>query len=285
MMPTRHTLNFPDLQLSYLEWNRGKDPLLLLHGLGDHALVWSSLGEYLSDRYHIIAPDLRGHGYSSKPVKGYTTSDVLGDLEGLVEHLHWRSAHVLAHSWSAKIAPIWARSHPERFNSMILVDPIFITKMPSIMKLSFPILYRTLACLKMMGPFPSYEAAQVQAQQLDQYRGWSPLQQLVFEEGIEEKPNGEWGSKFTIPARNGIFEDVLRVDGLTEPLSTPTLFIQPEQGVNRAEWQMKPYKTYLKNLTLHRIPGNHWPFLATAETFNAIVADFLTGVSTKKLGD
>lgn len=285
MIPTRQTLNFPDIQLSYLEWNRGKEPLLLLHGLGDHALVWSSLGEYLSDHYHIIAPDMRGHGYSSKPLTGYTTSDVLRDLEGLLAHLGWRSAHVLAHSWSAKIAPIWAREHPQRFNSMILVDPILITKMPSIMKLSFPILYRTLACLKMMGPFPSYEAAQMQAQQLDQYSGWSPLQQQVFQEGIEEKPNGEWGSKLTIAARNGIFDDVLRVDGLTEPLGTPTLFIQPEQGVNRAEWQIKPYKTYLKNLTLHRIEGNHWPFLATAETFNAIVADFLTGVSTKKLGD
>ncbi len=282
MMPTRQTLNLPDLQLSYLEWNRGKEPFLLLHGLGDHAVVWSSLGEYLSDRYHIVAPDMRGHGYSSKPLKGYTVSDAIADLEGLFNHLGWQSAHVLAHSWSAKIAPIWARQNPQRFNSMILVDPIFIAKMPSIMKLSFPILYRTLNCLKMMGPFPSYEAAQAQAQQLGQFESWTPLQRTVFQEGIEEKPNGEWGSKFTIAARDGIFEDVLRVAGLTEPLFTPTLFIQPEQGVNRAEWQIKPYKTYLKNLTLHRMTGNHWPFLGQAEAFNPIVAEFLARVSAKK---
>jgi pimeloyl-ACP methyl ester carboxylesterase len=282
MKPTRHPVTLSEIQLSYLEWNRGKEPLLLLHGLGDHAGVWSSLGESLSDRYHVIAPDMRGHGYSSKPITGYKASDAIADLEGLLDHLRWQSANVLAHSWSAKIAPIWAKEQPQRFQSLILVDPIFITKMPSIMKLSFPILYRTLDCLKMMGPFASYEAAQLQAQELAQFAGWSPLQQAVFKEGIEEKPNGQWGSKFTIAARDGIFEDVLRVAGLTEPLFTPTLLIQPEQGVNRAEWQIKPYKTYLKNLTLCRIPGNHWPFLGQTEAFNGIVADFLTGVSGKQ---
>ncbi|MHC5823670.1 MAG: alpha/beta fold hydrolase, partial [Nostoc sp.] len=36
MMPVRQTLSKPDIQLSYLEWNQGQEPLLLLHGLGDH---------------------------------------------------------------------------------------------------------------------------------------------------------------------------------------------------------------------------------------------------------
>ncbi len=50
MMPVRQTLSKPDIQLSYLEWNQGQEPLLLLHGLGDHALVWSSLGDDLASR-------------------------------------------------------------------------------------------------------------------------------------------------------------------------------------------------------------------------------------------
>ncbi|HBY78520.1 MAG TPA: alpha/beta hydrolase, partial [Cyanobacteria bacterium UBA11148] len=36
-MPLRQTLSLPDIQLSYLEWNQGQEPLLLLHGLADHA--------------------------------------------------------------------------------------------------------------------------------------------------------------------------------------------------------------------------------------------------------
>ena len=275
MVPLRQTLSLPDIQISYLEWNQGNVPLLLLHGLADHALVWSSLGDYLSEHYHIVAPDMRGHGESSKPDKGYTFTDAIADLEALMEHLGWSDAHVLGHSWTGKVALIWARQHPQRLRSMILVDPIFVWKMPSVMKVTFPLLYRVLPFLQGMGPFASYEQALNQARQLNLYQGWSSLQQRVFQAGIEQKPDGCWGSKFTIPARDQIFEDVMRVAGLTDSINIPTLFIQPETGVNRKNWQLKPYKTYLKNLQICQVPGNHWPFLLQPEAFNQTVQTFL----------
>jgi haloacetate dehalogenase len=275
MVSLRQTLSLPDIQISYLEWNQGNVPLVLLHGLADHALVWSSLGDYLSEQYHIVAPDMRGHGESSKPDRGYTFTDAIADLEALMEHLGWSSAHVLGHSWTGKVALIWARQHPQRLRSMILVDPIFVWKMPSVMKVTFPLLYRVLPFLQGMGPFASYEQALNQARQLNLYQGWSSLQQQVFQAGIEQKPDGCWGSKFTIPARDQIFEDVMRVAGLTDSIDIPTLFIQPETGVNRKNWQLKPYKTYLKNLNICQVPGNHWPFLVQPEAFNQTVQAFL----------
>lgn len=274
-MLVRQTLSLPDIQLSYLEWNQGQEPLLLLHGLGDHALVWSSLGESLANDYHIVAPDMRGHGESSKPDRGYTFAEAIADLEALMAHLGWSTAHVVGHSWTGKLALIWARQHPERLRSMILVDPIFVWKMPSLMKVSFPILYRVLPFLRGMGPFASYEEAQQQARKLNLYEGWSPLQQQVFQAGIEQKPDGRWGSKFVIPARDQIFENVMQIAGLTDPIDIPTLFIQSEQGVNRTDWQLKPYKTYLKNLRIGKVPGNHWPFLVQPEAFNQTVKRFL----------
>ncbi|MFM7366770.1 MAG: alpha/beta fold hydrolase, partial [Sphaerospermopsis kisseleviana] len=41
-MPTRKTLSKSDVDISYLEWNKGQNPLLLLHGMADNAWVWSS---------------------------------------------------------------------------------------------------------------------------------------------------------------------------------------------------------------------------------------------------
>jgi haloacetate dehalogenase len=275
MMPVRQTLSKPDIQLSYLEWNQGKEPLLLLHGLGDHALVWSSLGEYLGADYHIVAPDMRGHGESSKPEKDYSFESAIADLEALMDHLGWTSAHIVSHSWTGKLAVIWARQNPQRLRSMVLIDPIFIWKMPNLFRLTFPLLYRFLSFLKAMGPFTSYEQAEQTAKQLNQFQGWSPLQQQVFQAGIEQKPDSSWGSKFTIAARDGIFDDVLRVPGFTIPLDTPALFVQPEQGLNRQEWQIKPYKTYLKNFHLCRTPGNHWPFLTAPQAFQETIAAFL----------
>ncbi|NEO91517.1 MAG: alpha/beta hydrolase [Moorea sp. SIO3G5] len=274
-MPIRQTLDLPNIQLSYLEWNQGQTPLLLLHGLADHSLVWSSLGDYLAPKYHIIAPDLRGHGESSKPDQGYTFDDHIADLEALMDHLGWSSAHILGHSWTGKLVPIWAKQNPSRLRSLILVDPFFIGKIPMFLKVMFPLLFRVLPFVKAMGPFVSYEQAIAQAQELKQYRGWSPFQQQVFKASIEPKPDGSWGSKFVVQARNEIFEDVMRVAGLTEIIDIPTVLIVPEKGLNRSDGQLKPYKTYLKNLTIRQVPGNHWPFLVEPEEFNRAVELFL----------
>ncbi|NJL80097.1 MAG: alpha/beta hydrolase [Richelia sp. RM2_1_2] len=274
-MYNRKTLSLPDIQLSYLEWNQGKEPLLLLHGLADNALVWSSLGDYLAADYHIIAPDMRGHGDSSKPENDYTFDSVIADLEALMDNMGWVNAHVVGHSWSGKLACIWATKNPQYLKSMVLVDPIFIWKMPDLIKLTFPILYRVLPFLKGMGPFDSYEAAEKQVQKLNQYQDWTALQKQVFQASIEQKVDGNWGSKFTIAARDGIFEQVMRVPGLTESVNIPTLFVQPQKGVNRQNWQLKPYKTYLKNLQISQLPGNHWCFMTQPESFNQTIETFI----------
>ena len=285
-MPARKSLHLPEIELSYLEWNSATEikkeaekvpRLLLLHGLADSAVVWTGFGNYLANRYHIVAPDMRGHGESSKPETGYTFASAIADLEALMAHLNWADAHIVGHSWTGKLAPIWARQNPDRFCSMILVDPIFITKLPAAMKLTLPIVYRKLDCLKCMGPFATLAQAEAAAKQSGEYAGWSDAQQMIFQHQIEQKLDGSWGSKFTIPARNQIFAEVMKVAGLTEDIEIPTLFVQPEKGVNRMDWQMQPYQRYLKNLTVAKVPGNHWCFLTQPDTFNQTVADFLEG--------
>ncbi|MDY6940577.1 MAG: alpha/beta hydrolase [Cyanobacteriota bacterium] len=275
MPGVRKTMQVGDIHLSYLEWSGGTIPLLLLHGLADTAEVWSALGDALGDRYHVVAVDMRGHGDSSKPARGYGFDDVIGDLEALMDVLGWSGAHVVGHSWSGKVATIWATQHSERLHSMVLVDPIFVYGMPEILRVSFPLFYRFLPFLQGMGPFENEVAAEAKARQMKQYRDWTSLQQGAFRQSIEQKPDGRWGSKFTIAARNQIFDAVLRVRGLTRPVSVPTLFVQPEAGVNRYNWQLKPYQRYLTDLEIQSVPGNHWAFLDEPEAFNAAIAQFL----------
>lgn len=275
-MPQRQTFTNNSMEISYLQWSDRGMPLLLLHGMADHALVWSSLGDYLSSNYQVIAPDLRGHGESGKPATGYHFQDYIGDLRALINHLGWRQAHILGHSWSAKIAAIWATQQPEVFKSLILVDPFFIDKMPSWIRITFPILYQVLPFLKITRSFDSYQSIEAIARQLKQYKGWSNLQQEVFKNAIEQKADGSWSSKFTLSARGEIFEDVMGFAGLTKALDIPSLLILPQQGLNRTAWQIQSYKKYLKSLEIKKIPGNHWAFLGEPETFNQAVAEFLS---------
>ena len=285
----RHSYQQGKIEISYLEWDSGelshpkglnksscaKKPLLLLHGLADCAMVWSSLGRYLADQYHVVAPDLRGHGESSKPNTGYSSQEIITDLEALMTHLGWNQAHILGHSWSAKLATIWATQNPQCFSSLILVDPFYVDKLPSWLKITFPLLYRVLPFLQGMGPFVDRAAAEKLAQNLKQYRQWTPLQQEAFNASIEPKQDGTWGSKFTIAARNQIFTDVMNQSGLTKTLSIPSLFIQPTKGLNRTQWQLKPYRRYLLHLEINQVPGNHWVFLVNPDEFNQKIARFL----------
>jgi pimeloyl-ACP methyl ester carboxylesterase len=167
LLPTRRELLINNIKISSMEWNEGKTPLILLHGLADHSLVWSSLGDYLVSDYQIIAPDLRGHGESEKPEFGYSFEDYIEDLEQLMMELNWESCHVIGHSWAAKLACLWATKSPEKFRSLTLVDPFFIGKIPDIFKLTFPILYRVLSFLKLTQSFNSYDAIAEKAKQLE----------------------------------------------------------------------------------------------------------------------
>jgi pimeloyl-ACP methyl ester carboxylesterase len=275
-MPKRFTFKTDSIEISYLQWSDQGIPLLLLHGMADHGLVWSSLGDYLAADYQVIAPDLRGHGESSKPAKAYHFQDYIADLEALIAHFGWTQAHILGHSWSAKIAAIWATQRLEVFKSLILVDPFFIDKMPAWISLTFPILYRVLPFLKITRSFDSYQSIEAIARQLKQYQGWSNLQQEVFKNAVEQKADGSWSSKFTLAARGEIFEDVMEVAGLTKTLDIPSLLILPQQGLNRTAWQIQSYKTYLSSLEIKKIPGNHWAFLGEPDSFNQAIAEFLS---------
>ncbi|RZM79259.1 alpha/beta fold hydrolase [Leptolyngbya iicbica] len=264
-----------DLTLAYREAGTGI-PVILLHGLADHSLVWQSLAQHLGDRYRCLAPDLRGHGDSSKPPAAeYDARLIADDLEQFCEQLQVGTVAVVAHSWAAKVALLWAQQCPQRLRHLILVDPFFVNRLSVVFRPTFPILYRTLPFLKVMGPFADLEQAQALAQGLKQYQGWSEPQQAIFHAGMEQQADGQWRSKFAIAARNGVFEDILQSAGLTAPLPTPTTLLLPAQGLNRMAWQTRPYHQYLMQLQVHLIPGNHWPHLVEPESFNQAIATAL----------
>lgn len=249
--------------LTYWQWGNLSDrPLLLLHGLGDCAAVWEGAAQELAKKgYGVVAPDLPGHGNSSKGDRPYTTEAIIEDLEALCNHLGWSRVTVVGHSWMGKVVTRWMQDLPQRFQQAVIVDPFFIGKMPDWLRLSFPILYRTLPFLKLTGPFPDQTSAEDCARQLKQYREWNPWQAAAFAANLEQKDDGTWGSKLDLLARDRVFEDVLGIAGFQKSVSSPTLLILPEQGLNQFAWQTRDFHQFCERLTVQTVPGNHWPFL------------------------
>ena len=88
--PTSHFYFSQRLRLHYVDWgNEGAPPLLLVHGGRDHCRSWDWVAEELRHDWHVIAPDLRGHGDSDwSPDGAYVLSDRANDLKAVASLLH-----------------------------------------------------------------------------------------------------------------------------------------------------------------------------------------------------
>ncbi|WP_462408587.1 alpha/beta fold hydrolase [Neobacillus sp. Marseille-QA0830] len=100
------------------------DPILLLHGMGGTWKMWEPQLDFFSKHYQLILPDMRGHGESTTafPENKFTLEAMAADLPELLEHLGVKKAHVIGVSMGGVIAQIFAYTHPEYVNSLILAD-------------------------------------------------------------------------------------------------------------------------------------------------------------------
>ena len=104
------------------EWPRDAPPLVLLHGMSGDWQGWLPVVPVLAARYRLYAPDLRGHGTSSKPESGYTLDEYVADFLALLDALALPPAPVVAHSFGGAVAWLAARQRPDRFTRLVLED-------------------------------------------------------------------------------------------------------------------------------------------------------------------
>src|ERR1700759_1684064 len=103
---TSHIIISQRLRLHYVDWgNPDAPPLILLHGGRDHCRNWDWVAKELRSDFHIIAPDLRGHGDSQwSPDGHYAMSAFVYDLAQLVHQQKLAPVTIVAHSLGGNIA-------------------------------------------------------------------------------------------------------------------------------------------------------------------------------------
>jgi esterase len=112
------------LRIHYLEWGAaGRQPLVLLHGIARVAHTFDHLAPHFSDKHHVIAVDLRGHGGSDwDPKSEYRVEDYTRDVEALVGQLGLRNVVLWGNSTGGRVAQVLAGSRPELVSSVIVED-------------------------------------------------------------------------------------------------------------------------------------------------------------------
>lgn len=112
-----------------LEWGADRPELdhtvVLLHGFLDLAWGWVATARAgLAERFHLVAPDLRGHGDSDwiGPGGYYHFIDYLADLHDLIGRLGRARVSLVGHSMGGSVAAYYAGSYPERIHRMALLE-------------------------------------------------------------------------------------------------------------------------------------------------------------------
>ena len=122
--PTSKFLTVNGLRLHYLEWG-GSDapPIVCVHGYTSSAEAFNAPSRHFQDRFHILAPDVRGHGESAwSPAGAYQYTDPVGDLVALVDQLGLPPFVLIGTSMGGIIAMTYAVEHADRLRGLVIND-------------------------------------------------------------------------------------------------------------------------------------------------------------------
>jgi pimeloyl-ACP methyl ester carboxylesterase len=124
--PTSHSYFSQRLRLHYADWGNAAAPhMLLVHGVQDHCHSWDWFADAFADRFHVLAPDLRGHG-DSEWVRGssYHHADYVYDLDQLVRQRNLAPAVVVSHSMGGTLAAMYAGVYPKCVKALVVMEGV-----------------------------------------------------------------------------------------------------------------------------------------------------------------
>jgi pimeloyl-ACP methyl ester carboxylesterase len=188
--PTEHRVTVNGVELAYFEWGRATgSTVLFVHATGFHARCWDRTVALLEPDTHVIALDQRGHGRSGK-VGPFDWQTFGTDLTEFVRALDLAGICGVGHSMGGHAMTQAAAAEPERFERLVLVDPVILD--PELMAV--------------WGEFGAMRAADhPTSRRRNQWRDW----QEMFDRFVHRAPFDSW--------RREILEDYCRYGVLQNP--------------------------------------------------------------------
>ena len=119
------SVDIGSIRLTIAEEGAGGRPLMLVHGFTGAKEDFGDFLTPLGERgWHVVAPDLRGHGASDKPTEesAYTLPIFSGDVLALADTLGWTRFTLLGHSMGGMVAQHMLLAAPDRIEALVLMD-------------------------------------------------------------------------------------------------------------------------------------------------------------------
>ncbi len=203
--PTSRVFFSQRLRLHYVDWgNPAAPPLILLHGGRDHCRSWDWVAADLRRDFHVIAPDLRGHGDSAWSASGhYTMANHIYDLAQLIHQQKLAPVTIIAHSLGGNIALRYAGIYPETVNRLVAIEGLGPGPGQNIVSDNKPIAERMRNWIDMQRAlsarqprrYPSVEAAYARMQEANGQLTPEQARHLT-QHGVNQNEDGTYSWKF-----------------------------------------------------------------------------------------
>jgi esterase len=118
---TSKTVGINGLTFHYTDWDGSGPPLVMLHGLSGHARTWDHTAAALSDRYHVLALDQRGHG-DTEWAPRYGLAPMSEDLLGFLDAVDLPEVTLMGLSMGGLVSFVFTAAHPERVTRAVIMD-------------------------------------------------------------------------------------------------------------------------------------------------------------------
>jgi lipase len=113
------------LDFAVWHWPNSGPRVLFIHATGFHSRLWDHVVANLAG-YDCWAFDMRGHGRSAKPPPPYIWREFGKDAAALMNEIDLTVDLGIGHSMGGHSLTLAAAQEPNRFRSLVLIDPIIL---------------------------------------------------------------------------------------------------------------------------------------------------------------
>ena len=284
--PTSHSYISQRLRLHYVDWgNPTAPPLLLIHGGRDHCRNWDWVARELRRDFHVIAPDLRGHGDSAfSPSGDYSMNAFLYDIAQLIHQQALAPLRIVAHSMGGSIALRYAGVFPENVAKLVAIEGLGRSPRMEAERAARTPEQRLTRWIEaernLAGRLPRRYASidEALARMQGENKHLTPTQaRYLTVHGVSQNEDGTYSWKFDNYVRSEAPTDIPTADlhHLWSRIACPTLLVYGKES-----WASNPEKdgriAHFQNARVETFEGaGHWVHHDRLEAFVAMARGFL----------
>jgi pimeloyl-ACP methyl ester carboxylesterase len=284
--PTSHNYFSQRLRLHYVDWgNSEAPPLLLVHGGRDHCRNWDWVAQELRKDYHVIAPDLRGHGDSQWITGGtYATMDYVYDIAQLIHQLDLAPLRIVAHSMGGNISLRYSGLYPDKVSKLVAIEglgpsPKMWEEMKK-MEIDEGLRGWVKQLRKLSGRqirrYRSIEEAAARMKEANPHLSVAQAQHLTVH-GINQNEDGSYSWKFdnyirAFPSGGLRLEDT---EYILSKISCPTMLVYGEESDASNPAEDGRDKTFSDVRVENVASAGHWVHHDQLEVFISLLKGFL----------